>query len=162
MHPAGAAPTPERSDPASAAVPTRPRPAPGVAARLVADELVLVRLREGEMIVLNPAGALLWSLLDGSRSAAALAAEVGRRAGEAVAAGVADHLAELAGLGLLVEEGTAAEAAPPVPAPRPEAVQAPPAVVAAEVLETLASGCDSGQNGQADCMVYPTCTNAWW
>jgi len=55
---------------------TRPTPDPAVAAYPVDDELVLYDPRQGQGFVLNPTAARIWSLCDGSRTVAAVAAEL--------------------------------------------------------------------------------------
>ncbi|MGH2457487.1 MAG: PqqD family protein [Chloroflexota bacterium] len=51
----------------------RPVPCPDVTACSLDDELVLCDIRDGQVYVLNPSGARIWSLCDGAHSIVDLA-----------------------------------------------------------------------------------------
>jgi hypothetical protein len=53
-----------------------PHPAPGVVYRIVDGEAVLVLPEKAQVKVLNEVGSLIWTLVDGSRTVAQIAAEV--------------------------------------------------------------------------------------
>lgn len=53
-----------------------PAPAPGVVARVVDDEAVLVLPEKGEVKVLNEVGARIWTLTNGTRSVKEIAAMI--------------------------------------------------------------------------------------
>jgi len=67
----------------------------GVVSRQVEQETVLVLPEQGQVKVLNPVGGLIWSLLDGRRSAAAIAESVCRQFTVEPAQAQADTLAFL-------------------------------------------------------------------
>ena len=121
------------------------RPDPALAWRCVDGEAVVVRPESEEVVVLNAAGACIWTLADGSRPDDAIAADFAGHAARDGAEGEAlAFLAELERRGFLVRGAALdAPAAVPVPAPGAEA----PAVLAEETLEVLAGGCDSSHTG---------------
>src|SRR5690242_20109374 len=82
----------------------KPIPSPAVAAFPLDEELVLCEEPTGQVFVLNPTGARIWALLDGTRStrevAADLAASYGIDYGTALR-DVDELVAELVDAGLL-------------------------------------------------------------
>ncbi len=52
---------------------SRPKTAPGVAARTIGQDTVVVAPQTGKVFVLNRTGGLIWGLCDGSRSVDELA-----------------------------------------------------------------------------------------
>lgn len=53
----------------------------GIAYRMVGEEAVLVKSRDGKIITLNPTASLVWDKLDGKKGAEELAKEVCRKFG---------------------------------------------------------------------------------
>ena len=140
----------------------RPRPTDRVAARMVDDTAVIVRLPAGEMTTLNPAGSALWALLDGTRPLDAVVREAGARWGAAAADAVVPFVAALVEAGLVEAHADPAPVAAPLSPPALADWDAP-RIEACESIETLAAGCDSVHTDQADCMVWDGgCVNGWF
>lgn len=81
-----------------------PIPNPAVAARSVENEAVLLLPEQGQVKVLNEVGARIWQLVDGSRSAVQIAAQISAEYDVSPAEAEADTLAflqELAERGVL-------------------------------------------------------------
>lgn len=101
-------------------------PCPDVSAYPLDDELVLYEPRSGEAYLLNPTGARVWALCDGSRGTGAIARELagafGLR-GEQVVADVTDIIVALQQARLLtsaeVEDGESGDPSPRAAASAP-------------------------------------------
>jgi hypothetical protein len=139
--------------------------APGLASRLIDGEEVVVSSRTKKVWALNPAGAFLWELADGSREVDELAAllavarDIDRgQAGEEIEAFGAD----LAARGLLAWRevpGAASRRAKRIAEQPPRNLSEPPRVIVEEPLQVLAGTCDSNSAGNPGlCMQWPTCT----
>jgi len=138
------------------------RHAPDTVSRLVAGEVVIVRVPDGEMTVLNESGGAVWCAADGTRRPEEIAGFLAERYRLAAPPDVRPFLGELAGCALLVasEKPLGAPAAvPPFPA---AGEYAPPALRVRERLETLASICDSSFGGYPNCMLEGGgCLDPW-
>ena len=134
--------------------------AANAASRLVAGEMVIVRVPDGEMTILNESGSALWAAADGTRTAEDLAATLQSRYGLGQAPDVRPFLQELVAGGLLTESEAPAPARVTPPAPSPTAY-APPATQVQEKLETLAGICVTSFGGFANCRFWPTCLRPW-
>jgi len=129
----------------------------GMAARWVERELVAVHCRDGRMTVLNEAGGVLFALADGSRDATALAQALQVRYELPAAPTVDTFLSELVEAELLQATAEASTARHLVNAPAAVGPYAPPAIHAAEPLETLAGACDSAFGIFSQCQLQGSC-----
>ena len=140
----------------------------GLASRRIGDEEVIVSPRAGKVWSLNPAGALVWELADGSREAEELAGALARCRGVAPASAreeLQEFSATMVELGLMAWRGV-----PGAPGPRsrraaenlPESLPAAPGLVHEEQLQVLAGACDSNHSGQgAACMLFGSCASGF-
>ncbi|MFW5857689.1 MAG: PqqD family peptide modification chaperone [Planctomycetota bacterium] len=133
------------------------RPTDGMAARWVERELVAVHCRDGRMTVLNEAGGVLFALADGTRDATALAQALQASYELPAAPTVDTFLSELIEAGLLQAAPEASTARHLVDTPDAVGSYAPPAIHAAEPLETLAGACDSAFGIFAQCQLQGSC-----
>lgn len=87
-----------------------PKIGPNVAWQIVDGEAIVVDLQSGKTIGLNPAGTFLWSQLDGSHDAGALAAAMAAEfdvTSDAAATDTNAFLAEMTRRGLIVDAESA-------------------------------------------------------
>ncbi len=138
------------------------RRAPDATSRLVLNEAVVVRARQGDMALLNESASVLWAAADGTKTGDQLAAELARRYGLTSPPVVQPFLDELADEGLLTAAASPIEGGTALPFPDPTAY-APPATKARETLETLAATCGSAWVSAGSCnpQAYGACTDPW-
>ena len=137
--------------------------APGLASRLIDGEEVVISSRTRKVWALNPAGAFLWELADGSGEledlAALLAVARGIDRGQAREE-IEAFGADLATRGLLVWRevpGAAGRRARRFAARLPRGLSEAPRVMIEEPLQVLAGGCDSSTSPSGSCKDWPTC-----
>ncbi len=130
------------------------RRSPHVASRVVDGEALLLKRTESKAFILNHAASRIWVLADGVRSGGDLA---GAREVEAVR----PFLDEMVERGLLEradEPLGAAQAFPQnVEWQSPDHEFELPAICGSEVVEVLASLCDSNREGQFACQITSPC-----
>jgi len=128
-------------------------PAENTASRLVAGEVVIVRVPDGDMAVLNESGGAVWCAADGTRRAGEVAEVLAARYGPAARPDAEAFLRELVSLGLVVRlPGPLDSPAKVPPLPEPTAYR-PPAVRVHEKLETLAGICGSTFGTYTNCQL---------
>jgi len=132
------------------------RRSPHVASRVVDGEALLLKRTESKAFILNHAASRIWVLADGVRSGDDL---TGAREVEAVR----PFLDEMVERGLLERADEPLVAAQPFPQDvewrSPDHELEPPAICGSEVVEVLASLCDSNKEGLIGCQVTGPCIN---
>jgi len=144
--------------------------APGLASRSIGGEEVIVSPRAGKVWSLNPAGALVWELADGSMELEEIARVFSIARGADPAAAM-EEIEEFAA-GLVQMNLMSWREVPSTPtartrraaesAPGEGELSEPPALVHEEQLQVLAGGCDSSHSGQgAACMLVGSCASGF-
>ena len=140
----------------------------GLASRRIGEEEVIVSPRDGKVWSLNPAGALMWELADGSLRQEELAEILARSRGvdlRTAAAELAGFAEIMIDMGLLERREAPGErssrskrAAEVLPATLCEG----PGTLSEEKLQVLAGACDSNHSGQgAACMTLGSCASVF-
>mgnify|MGYP000916667919 CR=1 FL=1 len=141
---------------------------PGLASRMIGGEEVVVSSRAGRIWSLNPAGAFLWELSDGSFELDDLAGMLAIARG--IDRGQATEEIEAFTDDLVARGLFGWREVPSVPSRRaaraaghpPKGLAEPPRVLAEESLQVLASTCDSSHSGNGtSCMLFGTCSVAF-
>jgi len=142
--------------------------AKGLASRRIGEEEVIVSPRAGRVWSLNPAGALVWELADGSQDHGELAAALAAARGlepEAAAAEVEKFASVMSEAGLMEwrdlpgERTTRSQRAEKAPTGR---LLDAPALLHQEQLQVLTGACDSNHSGQgAACMTLGSCASVF-
>ncbi len=141
---------------------------PALASRRIGEEEVIVSPRAGKVWSLNPAGALVWELADGSQETEKIAAMLSRCRKLSVPAAVEElerFTESLVEIGLLewreapgAESKRSRRAAQHPPAELSDA----PELIHEEQLQVLAGACDSSHSGQgAACMLFGSCASGF-
>jgi hypothetical protein len=140
----------------------------GLASRRIGAEEVIVSPRAGMVWSLNPAGALVWELADGSMELAEMAGVLAASRGLAAAAAaeeIEDFAQRLEGLGLVEWRelpGAPGARSRQAAAEPPAGLAAPPDLLHEERLQVLAAACDSNHSGQgAACMLLGSCASGF-